>query len=55
MHRAIYVQGMDVACASPKAFICLVGPGDLVSRLVIATDGIVMWLVRAINLLTKSP
>ena len=31
------------------------GQGDLVSRLVMGRNGVTMWVLGVINLLTKSP
>ena len=42
--------------ARPRAFILyLGGQGDLVSRLIMGINGVTIWVIGVINLLTKSP
>ena len=38
---------------NPKPY--LEGQGDLVSRLITGTTGVIIWLIGDINLLTKYP
>ena len=37
------------------AVLYLEGQGDLVSRLIMAIIGLIMWVIGVTNLLTKSP
>ena len=34
---------------------CLGGQGDLVSRLIMGINGVTIWVIGVMNLLTKSP
>ena len=49
------ILAQDETSSSRLQKPCLGGQGDLVSRLIMGINGLTIWVVGAVNLLTKSP
>ena len=50
-----HVGTVEACCGDPLVVGCKGIQGDLVSRLIMGINGVTIWVIGVINLLTKSP